>query len=55
MSGELEFKYEVEIKKTEERQLIPKEVMVVMFEKSEEKLNCFEEEELFYNRSYIAT
>ncbi len=26
MSGELEFKYEVEIKKTEERQLIPKEV-----------------------------
>jgi hypothetical protein len=26
MSGELEFKYEVEIKNTEERQLIPKEV-----------------------------
>jgi hypothetical protein len=26
MSGELDFKYEVEIKKTEERQLIPKEV-----------------------------
>ena len=26
MSGELEFKYEVEIKTTEERQLIPKEV-----------------------------
>ena len=26
MSGELEFKYEVEIKKTEERQMIPKEV-----------------------------
>ena len=26
MSGELEFKYEVEIKKTEEKQLIPKEV-----------------------------
>ena len=26
MSGELEFKYEVEIKSTEERQLIPKEV-----------------------------
>jgi len=28
MSGELDFKYEVEIKKTEERQLIPKEVKV---------------------------
>ena len=26
MSGELDFKYEVEIKKTEERQMIPKEV-----------------------------
>jgi hypothetical protein len=26
MSGELDFKYEVEIKKTEEKQLIPKEV-----------------------------
>ena len=26
MSGELDFKYEVEIKNTEERQLIPKEV-----------------------------
>ena len=26
MSGELEFKYEVEIKNTEERQMIPKEV-----------------------------
>ena len=26
MSGELEFKYEVEIKKTEEKQKIPKEV-----------------------------
>lgn len=26
MSGELDFKYEVEIKKTEEKQMIPKEV-----------------------------
>ena len=26
MSGELDFKYEVEIKNTEERQMIPKEV-----------------------------
>ena len=26
MSGELDFKYEVEIKKTEEKQKIPKEV-----------------------------
>lgn len=26
MSGELDFKYEVEIKKTEEKQLIPKEI-----------------------------
>ena len=44
MSGELDFKYEVEIKKTEERQMIPKEVKAelkasgMMYEKGKLKL-----------------
>nr|AIF06318.1 hypothetical protein [uncultured marine thaumarchaeote KM3_191_D11] len=45
MSGELDFKYEVEIKNTEERQLLPKEVKEelkvsgMMDEKGKLKLN----------------